>query len=102
MAGVVKGDRDPVGNLHLALVTDAEELVHRLDGVARGVEGFYRFFPLASPPFVDILGVFLLDIARILQHDAAEIARGVGAGDIPGKSKLDQLGDIPAVVDMSV
>ena len=66
------------------------------------VERFDRRLVVPEELLVHELGVFFLDVAAIQQHDLAEIAGRRGAVNQSMEAFSDKLGNISAVVDMSV
>ena len=102
MARVDEPDGDPVAELFDLVVDVWLELgdrrlrvphgVHRLDLLAAGA------FALAVFP----LGLKLLDVRGVAQHDAAEIAGRVGRADRAPEAQLCQQGKAAGVVDMRV
>src|SRR5262245_1536329 len=54
------------------------------------------------PLAIEVVGVFFLNLRRVLEHDGSEIARGRSAVDRSGETLTDQVGQVAAVVDVSM
>ena len=102
MARVVEPDLDSLAQLEgLAVLIGANELKSRL-GVGHGVQGLHRLpaGPLAL--LVLPLGVALLDVGGVPQHDGHELPGETGGDDLAVKALLDQQGDAAGVVDVGM
>src|SRR5690606_20273634 len=62
-------------------------------GVRDGVE---RLDGVASPS-LEVLGVLLLDVRRVCEHDGAEIPRGGSGPDVPAVAVADEEGEAAGV-----
>jgi len=102
VTGIVKSHSDGAGNLQRALVTDAHKLLQAPLGILDGIQWLHRQQILLLTLFVDKLDVRFLNVPRIPQHDAAQIAGGVGAEDMPAKAVFDQIGNVAAVIYVSM
>ena len=102
MARVDELRRDALTQLHrLAVFARLNELLHAL-GVLDGVERLDRWTARAQVLAVLVLGVGLLNVRRILQHDAEELRREAGGDDLALESVLDEQRQTAGVVDVRV
>ena len=85
----------------LPVLAGGHELPHPL-GILDGVERVHmgRAGPLALAVFP--LGVLLLDMGRVQQHDVQQLGGEPRGEDLPLKALLDEHGDPAGVVDMGV
>ena len=102
MAGIHEFQRHTLTQLHLFTVfTGGHELPDPggvLDGVQRLHTGRAGALRLAVLP----LGVLLLDMGGVQQHDVQQVSRQAGGDDAALESLLDEHGDAAGVVDMGV
>ena len=84
------------------LVSHANELGHGLLGVGGGVKrrDGRQIFPRAD--FGDKNGVLFLDVRRVQEHDAAQVARGGRAMDFSGVTLLDEVRQLARVIHVRV
>ena len=102
MAGVVQGDPDARGDAPFDAVVDRLEAVHgglrivdrvkRLDGV-QTLAGALAVFPL---------GVLFLQVAGILEHDAAQVAGGAVGEHGAAVTGLDQQWQATGVIQVGM
>ena len=85
----------------LAVFADGEELkdIHRVLG---GVERLDRLAARALTLAVAVLGVALLNMSGVEQHDAHEVGGHTGGQDASREAALDQQRDAARVVDVRV
>ena len=85
----------------LTVLADGEELkdIHRVLG---GIERLNIIAPRALTLAVAVLGVALLNMSGVEQHDAHEVGGHTGGQDASGKAALDQQRDAARVVDVRV
>ena len=102
MARVHKADLHPVGDLEGGAVLTGDHVPDSLLRVRHGVQGLHRLLPGAPALLVGPLGVALLDVGGVPQHDAQQLARQAGAVDVAGEALLHQQGDAAGVVDVGV
>lgn len=83
----------------LTVFADGEELkdIHRVLG---GIERLNIIAPRALALAVAVLGVALLNMSGVEQHDAHEVGGHAGGQDASGKAALDHQGDTPRMVDV--
>ena len=62
----------------------------------------HRRLPGTAALVVDVGDVAFLDVTRVQQHGAAQVAGGVGAVDSARETLFDQVGNIAAMVNMGV
>ena len=102
MTHIGETDLDPGGNLHLLIVVypfkQTDSLLGVLDGVIRlhrrqAGAGVFPGFPL---------GLRLLDVGRVPQHDIAQPAGGPGGINLPPVALFGQQGQMAAVVDVGM
>ncbi len=105
VAGVTKTGLDTGGNLLGLLVSQGSKKVETSFDILAGIEGDYRVFALSAlafVPFALVASIFFLDVGRIEQDNFGYLGGSRGAVDFAGKSVLDQLGQVAAVVEMGV
>ena len=84
------------------VVVDADKLPDRLVGIRGGVERLDGREALLGALLGDERGVIALDLGRVLQHDAGQVARGKGAVDVALEALAAEVRQIAAVIDMRV
>ncbi len=104
MPGVVEGHAQPIGDRNgFAVVHAAAETVQRVEHIDQGVERCLRR-PLAAA--LRLPGaparVLLLQVSRIEQHEAGEVAGRGGGDDLTTKALLHQQRQPPAMIEMRV
>jgi len=72
------------------------------DGILFGVEGADWGLALTGTFFVEVLGIFLLDMGGVGEEEGAEVAGGRGCVDVSGEAVPDEEGESSAVVDVCV
>ena len=102
MACVGKADADAGFDLKLVAVFAGHHMGEGGLGVGHGVQRLHRLPAGALALLVEPLGVALLDVGRVPQHDGQQLPRQAGAVDIAGKALFDQQRDAPRVVDVGV
>jgi len=102
MAGIHQGEMHAGQDLPLAVITDADELIHGRDHIVLGVEGFKFLLPVLSAELIDEGHVLFLDVRGIHKHHRAEVAGGRGADNISPEPFLDQAGDAAGMIDVGV
>ena len=100
--GVHEAHLHPVGDLEGGAVLAGDDALDRLLRVVNGVEGFHRLLPGPLALLVLPLGVALLDVGGVPQHDGQKLPRQAGAVDVAGEALLHQQGDAAGVVDVGV
>ena len=85
----------------LTVLAGGDELkdIHRVLG---GIERLDRLAARALTLAVAVLGVALLNMSGVEQHDAHEVGGHTGGQDASGKAALDQQRDAARVVDVRV
>ena len=78
------------------------ELGHGLFGIGDVIERFDGRLVFFGAPFGDKDRVLLLDVGGINEHDAAQVAGGVGAMDRPGVALFDEIRQVAGVVNVRV
>ena len=102
VARVDEPDGDPVAELLHLVVDIGFELGDRRLRVPHGVHRFDLLAPRALALAVFPLGLKLLDVRGVAQHDAAEVAGRVGRADRAAEAQLGQQGKAAGVVDVRV
>ena len=102
MAGIAKSDGDAVGHRNGPVVIQSDELPHGLFGVVRAVERLDGRQVLLGALFGNELGIGALNLRRILQHNAGQVACRESAVDVARKTLPAQVGQVPAMVNMRV
>ena len=102
MPRVVEAHPDPLAQVHhlaifagVHLLEDSLGIVQRVERLHRGQAG-----PLALLVFP--LGIPLLDVGGVPQHDGQKLPRQAGAVDVAGEALLHQQGNAAGVVDVGV
>ncbi len=98
----MKLEREAGNELLRLPVLDAAQQSERPLGIFHRVQGFDRRFAAFTSLATLVLGVFLVEVARIGQHDFAESARRVLDPDGPVVTLADQSRQSARVVDMRV
>ena len=102
MAGVNELGRDTLAQLHrLAVLTLGQKLRHT-HGIGHGIDGLHQGAAGTGVFLILILGVTLLNVGRILQHNIQQVRRQAGGHDTAGKALLDEHGHAAGMVDMGV
>ena len=100
--GVGEPQPDPGAQVHhLAVLTGGHQL-HGVLGVGQGVEGLHRRAARPAALLVLPLGVGLLDVGRVPEHDGHELSGQPGGHDPAVEALLLQQGDAAGVVDVGV
>ena len=102
MPHVREGGLHPVKDAHGFAVGLGLEQVHGLLGIPGGVLRLHHRPPAALGLAVFPLGILLLDVGGILQHDLAQVGGGIGGVDRPPEAVFVHIGDAPRVVDVGV
>ena len=102
MARVHKAHLHPVLDLEAGAVLTGDDVLDGGLGIGHGVQGLHRLGPGALALLVLPLGVALLDVGRVPQHNAQQLPRETGAVDVAFKALLHQQGDAAGVVDVGV
>ena len=84
------------------IVVDADKLPDRFVGIRRGVKRFDGREALLGALLGDERGVIPLDLGRILEHDAGQVARGERAVDVPLEPLAAEVGQVATVINMRV
>src|SRR5437588_9347746 len=100
MPGITEGDGNTIGDQKRPAIVDGDELADRLFGIGVAVERFDRRKILFGPLLGNVLRVSALNFRRIDQHDAGQIARGIGAVNISIISLAAEIGKIAAMIDV--
>ena len=100
--GIVKGQGDARHQLVRLFIADPLEVAQTLDRVLAGVDGLDRGLAISGAMPVDVFHVFLLDMAAVREHIAAQVRRGLGADNLAPETMFHQVGDIARMVDMGV
>ena len=102
VARIHKAHLHPVFNLESGSILTGDDV---LDGLLRIVDSVERLDGVVPGPaalLVGPLGVALLDVGRVPQHNAQQLPRETGAVDVAFKALLHQQGDAAGVVDVGV
>ena len=102
MAGIHELQRHALAQRDfLAVLTGSQKLPDTL-GILNGVQGLHMWragaLRLAVPP----LGVLLLNVCGVQQHNVQQVRRQPGSDDAALKALLDEHGNAAGVVDMGV
>ncbi len=101
VTGVDEVDLDAVGHRHRAVIADRLQLRNRAERVGLRVERqCWRVLRVRVP--IGVLRVFLLDTARVRQHDATEILRAGRAEDAAAETLRDETRQVTAVIEVRV
>jgi len=100
VARIAEEDAQVVRQMQLLVVRDRRELLERIERVVDAVERLDRRIAAALPLAVEHLGVRLLDMCRVGQHDLGEVAGRLRRVDRPLESLAHELRHKAAVVDM--
>ena len=102
VACVHKANFYALAQLNDLAVLHRHQVFRDLRGVGHGVQRLHRgpAGPLAL--LVLPLGIHLLDVGRVLEHDGHQLAGQAGGKDLPLKALLDEQGDAAGVVDVRV
>ena len=84
------------------LIGAGHKLLHDVLGVLDRVVRLDHFCAAAHGLTVFPLGLLLLNVGRVLEHDAAEVAGGLGGIDRAAVAIFVQVRDAPRVVDMGM
>ena len=102
MARVHEAQADSFAQIYqLVVLTGGHQLQGRL-GVCDGVEGLHRRPARPLALLVLPLGVGLLDVSGVPQHDGHELPRQAGGNDLAVEALLDQQGNAAGVVDVGM
>ena len=102
MAGVAEADLYTLAQLEdLSVLLGIEELEGLLR-VCQGVEGLYLLPAGPLSLLVLPLGIALLNMSGVSEHDGQQLGGEPGGIDGPGKALLDQQRNAAGVVDMGV
>lgn len=102
MPRVVEAGGDILVKADLPPVFAGDDVLERRLGVGQGVEGLHGGLARTAALLVFPAGVRLLNVGRIAQHDAHQLAGQTGAVDVAPEALLDQEGNAPGVVDVGV
>ena len=102
VSGVAERDGHAVQHRKRTVVIEGDKLFERLLGVGGGVKRFDGRQFLFRALFGDECGVILLDLRRIHQHDAGQVARGERAVDVAGITLFAEIRQIARVVNVRV
>ena len=84
------------------LIGAGHELLHDFFGILHSIVGFDHFGTAAHGLAVFPLGLLLLDMGRVLQHDGAEVAGRIRGVDGAAVAVFVQVGDAARVVDVGM
>ena len=73
---------------------------HDIFGILRGIQRLDQI--LASPLAVEVLGVLLLNVGGILEHDVRDVSGGIGAEDRAVEPGLVESRQVAAVIDVGM
>ena len=102
MAGVGKAQTNPLAQVHQLPILIGLHQLHGVLGVGDGVEGLHRRPAGPAALLVLPLGVRLLDVGRVPQHDGHELPGQAGGHDPAVEALLHQQRDTASVVDVGV
>ena len=102
VAGVAERHRHAVRHRKRAVIVDADKLADGLVGILGGVKRFDRRQAMLGALLRDEGGVIALDLSRILQHDARQVARGERAIDVALEPLAAQVRQVAAVINVRV
>ncbi len=102
MAGILKSSADPFGDRHRLAVFNPTKQGERSFHIRRCVEGFDRRQTLLFVFFAEIGGILFMDMSAIAQQHFTKVNRRSSRIDRTGKTSIDQIGYVAAVIDMCV
>ena len=102
VAGVHEADLAALEELDGLAVFGGDQVVGHLKGVFHGVQRLHRGPACAHPLLVLVLGLHLLDVGRVLEHDVQQLAGEAGGEDLPLEALLDEQGHPAGVVDVGM
>ena len=102
MAHIHKADDEAGGKLDLFVVVEPPEQRDGRLGVLNGVHRLHRLRAGALALAVLPLGLELLNVGRVPQHDAAQLCRGLGGINSAPEAVAHQQGQQARVVDMGM
>ena len=102
MARVGKADAHTGADLHVLTVLGDLQLAKGSLGIHKGVQGLYLGPACTFALLVLPLGVALLNVGRVAQHDVEQLCGQTGGVDGAGEALLHQQGQTAGVVDMGV
>ena len=102
VAHIHEPDNKAGGQFYPGAVIDTAEQLHGCLGILHGIHGFHRLGTGALALAVLPLGLKLLNVGRIPQHDAAQLGRGLCGIDPAPESVAYQQGQQTGVVDVCV
>lgn len=102
MPGIVEGQADARRHFMGLAVGQRLASLEGALGVHRVVQRFDFRLAQARPPLVFPLGVVLLDVRRIQQHQLDQLAGGLGGKDRPAKTRGDQARQEPGVIQVGM
>ena len=102
MAHVNKADRKAGGQLHFCVVIHADEELQRRLGVLNGIHGLHGRITGTLCLAVFPLGLKLLDVRGVPQHDAAQLGGGPGGVDLAPEPVAHQQRQQAGMVDVGM
>ena len=100
VARIAEEDAQVVRQTQLLVVRDRRKLLERIERVVDAVERFDRRIAAALSLAVEHLGIRLLDMCRVGQHNLGEVAGRLRRVDRPLESLAHELRHKAAVIDM--
>ena len=90
MSCIHKAEPHPLRNLKLFPVLTGNQMLEGLFRIGNGIEGLHEGLTCPLALLILPLGIALLNVGGIPQHDGQELSSQLGTVDISGKSLLYQ------------
>ena len=90
MPRVHKTERHPVGDGNFLPILKGDHMAHGFFHVRQGIQWLHRRLARPLPLLVFPLGVALLDVSRVTEHDGQQLPGEPGAVDVAGEALLHQ------------
>ena len=100
MACVAKGNRHAISNWKGTIIVDGNKLPDSFFGISGGVERLDRRQAVFGAFLGDKGRIVALDLGRVFEHDAGQVARGKSAVDVAIESLAAKVGEVAAMIDM--
>ncbi len=102
MAGIIKGYLNTGHHLVGAFIPNTDEIFQTFNRIGHGVIRFKERFTFTHPFPVKIFNVILLNFSAVAEHKGAEVPGSIGANNVALKATFDEVGNITAVIDVSM